>query len=98
MAENRIVTLWIGADMKKAKKIQFLQFAPRNDDNAISPKDCYELFYWNDKWISLGQKVASDFCIQFDNVPKDALLWLKDLTKGHEERPFTIKNGKQIWW
>lgn len=95
---NGGVDLWIGADMKKAKKIQFLQFAPRNDDNAISPKDCYELFYWNDKWISLGQKVASDFCIQFDNVPKDALLWLKDLTKGHEERPFTIKNGKQIWW
>ena len=84
--------------MKKAKKIQFIQFAPRNDDNAISPGDDYELFYWNDRWISLGTKVASDFSIQFDNVPKNALLWLKDLTKGHEERPFTIENGKQIWW
>ena len=27
-----------------------------------------------------------------------ALLWLRNLTKGREERPFTYENGRQIWW
>ena len=58
----------------------------------------YELFYWNNKWISLGTQKAEDFNIKFDNVPKNALLWLRNLTKGHEERPFTYENGKQVWW
>jgi hypothetical protein len=25
-------------------------------------------------------------------------IWLRDLTEGTEERIFTYKEGKQIWW
>lgn len=32
------------------------------------------------------------------NVPDHALLYLKDYTRGAEERPFTYVDGKQIWW
>ena len=60
--------------------------------------DTYELFYWQDGWISLGKKQPDGDSVVYDNVPIKALLWLRDLTKGREERPFTYENGKQIWW
>lgn len=90
--------IWVGMDLKRASDFSFIEFAPRNDDNSVYPGDMYELFYWNNKWISLGTQKAEDFNIKFDNVPKNALLWLRNLTKGHEERPFTYENGKQVWW
>ena len=90
--------LWIGADLGKQTAIPVIGFAPRNDDNSVVSTDSYELFYWNDKWISLGKKMPIRDNIVYENVPKGALLWLRDLTKGREERPFTYDNGRQIWW
>ena len=60
--------------------------------------DLYELFFWDNEWISLGEKHATGHALRYDNVPKNALLWLRNKTKGHEERPFTYENGMQIWW
>jgi hypothetical protein len=31
-------------------------------------------------------------------VPENALLVLRDLSKGKQERIFTYGNGKQKWW
>lgn len=90
--------LWVGLDFGKPTPISCIEFCPRNDDNEISPGDEYELFYWNDRWISLGKQTASDYMLEYTNVPKGALLWLRDLTRGREERPFTYENGIQIWW
>lgn len=92
------VELWIGADLGKPVKISKIGFAPRNDDNAVVSTDTYELLYWQDKWISLGKKRPDSDSVVYDNVPLKALLWLRNLTKGREERPFTYENGKQIWW
>ncbi|MEY8685753.1 transglutaminase domain-containing protein [Bacteroides sp. AN502(2024)] len=92
------IDMWIGGDLGKAVKIGLIGFAPRNDDNSIVPTDTYELFYWDGQWNSLGKKTSTENQIIFNNVPKDALLWLRDLTKGREERPFTFENGQQIWW
>jgi hypothetical protein len=58
----------------------------------------YELFFWDDEWISLGEKVAISDSICFDGIPENALLWLRNLDEGKEERPFTMQGGKQIWW
>jgi hypothetical protein len=33
----------------------------------------------------------------FDHVPKGALLWLRDYTRGVEERIFEFKD-KQVFW
>lgn len=90
--------IWLGLDLKRPTDFSFIEFAPRNDDNSVYPGDMYELFFWNNEWISLGTKKANDFSIKFDNVPKNALLWLRNLTKGREERPFTYENGQQVWW
>ena len=92
------VDMWVGADLGKPVKISKIGFAPRNDDNAVVSTDTYELFYWQDGWISLGKKQPDGDSVVYDNVPIKALLWLRELTKGREERPFTYENGKQIWW
>lgn len=89
---------WIGLDFGKPRQLSSLFFCPRTDDNEISLGDEYELFYWNQDWVSLGKQIATDYSLIYEDVPKNSLLWLRNLTKGVEERPFTYENGVQIWW
>lgn len=93
-----VLDLWVGLDLGISQKVSEVAFCPRTDDNDITPGDIYELFYWKEGWKSLGQKKATDHTIKFRKVPKGALLWLRNRTKGKEERPFTYENRKQIWW
>lgn len=90
--------LWIGLDLGQPTLISKLFYCPRTDDNDVSPGDEYELFYWNGQWTTLGKQIATENQLLYDNVPKNALLLLRNLTKGREERPFTYENGIQIWW
>lgn len=92
------INLWTGIDLGKPLKVSAIGFCPRNDDNNISPGDTYELYYWDDRWICLEEKRAESYSLRFNNVPKNSLLWLRNKTKGKEERPFTFDNGTQIWW
>lgn len=76
-----------------------VQFYPRSDTNYILIGDTYELCYWqNNRWISLGEQIATSHELVFDNVPQGELYLLHNLTRGIEERPFTYENNKQIWW
>lgn len=76
-----------------------LMYMPRNDDNFIRIGDVYELFYHGGKegWISLGKKKATDTFLIYDNMPRGALFYLHDITRGKEEQVFRIENGKQIF-
>lgn len=59
----------------------------------------YELFYWNGQgWTSLGKQEAVNIRLVFRDVPANGLYWLRDLSKGKDERIFTYENGKQVWW
>lgn len=90
---------WVGLDFNKPVSINKIIYTPRNDDNNISIGDLYELFYWdNNHWMSLGQQRAIESKLTYTNVPDNALLLLKDLTKGQEERIFTYEDDKQVWW
>ena len=71
---------------------------PEDDSNAIFPGEHYELFYWRGQWVSLGRKIAADTVLVYDRVPKGALLWLRNLDKGQQERIFSYENGKQVWY
>ena len=66
----------------------------------VEPGDTYELQYWgNGRWIGLGRKVAEGVSVSYDNIPDGALLLLRDLTKGRDERIFLLDNeGRQEWW
>jgi len=89
---------WAGLQFDRGYRIGAIEFCPRNDDNNIYPGNQYELYYWDDEWITLGRKIAEDYSLQFDDVPQGALLRLRNLTRGKEERPFTYENGTQVWW
>ena len=92
------LNLWVGLDFGRHTEVSSIGFCPRNDDNDICPGDKYELFYWDEKWNSLGEKRASSYELIYHNVPKNSLLWLRNKSKGKEERPFTYENNTQIWW
>ena len=92
-----LADVWIGLDFGRPEEIGSVEFCPRTDDNDISPGDEYELLFWNDGWESLGIRTADDYELTFENVPSGALLWLRDITRGREERPFLYKDGRQIW-
>ena len=85
-------------NFEEATTVSKIVIWPRNDENFIIKGNVYELMYWDKGWNSLGVKEAQEFSLLFDNVPANALYWLKCLTEGKEERIFTYENGKQIWW
>ena len=81
---------WIGIDFGSETAISRIEYTPRNDANGIYQGMKYELFYFDrDQWVSMGEKIATDDTITYDEVPQSALLWLRNLTEGREERIFT---------
>jgi hypothetical protein len=89
---------WLGYDLGNPAKISTISFLPRSDYNIIVKGDTYELFFWDAGWKSLGRKIAEESSLSFDSVPKEALLWLRNLSGGNEERVFTYENNEQVWW
>jgi len=91
---------WVGLAFDKPRRIGRIAYLRRDDGNCICNGEHYELFYWDNKWISLGQQTGSNetYRLTYHKVPTNALLLLRDLTKGTEERIFTYENGKQVWW
>lgn len=96
---------WIGIDrsLSKKKKITSLKIISRNTYNFIEKNCTYELFYFDFGWKSLGTKKAKDLFIDFQNVPTNSVLLLKNLSDGYQERIFTYEihnttNSKQIFW
>lgn len=91
-------TLWVGMDFGEKIQIDAIEFCPRNDKNNIIKGLEYELFYWNNRWISLGRKIATDYKIEYDNSPGNSLLLLKCTTEGVENRIFTWEENALRWW
>ena len=92
---------YVGIDLGAGKKARLtrIRFCPRSDTNFILIGDRYELLYWyHGEWLSAGTQKATADSLTFHGVPTQSLYWLRDLTKGKEERPFTYDNEKQIWW
>ncbi|WP_294619662.1 hypothetical protein [uncultured Bacteroides sp.] len=92
---GEIVTFDYGVPVE----VKSIVYIPRNDDNFIRVGDEYELFYQNGKdgWRSLGKRSATDYVLKYDNVPDNALLWLRNYSRGKEERAFYYENGRQVF-
>lgn len=98
-ASKNIKYGWVGMDFGVSKHVSKVGYMIRNDDNNIRVGDFYELLYWGKSgWISLGRKKAKELILTYDNVPTNALFWLRNLTRGNDERIFLYSNGKQIWY
>ena len=91
---------WIGMDMGKPIEVKYVSISPRSDDNDVCPGNEYELLYFdNVGWRSLGYKKAESNVLHYENIPQNSLLWLRNYTRGKDERPFIILNNEDIvWW
>lgn len=92
-------TQWVGLDLGKKLPLEKIRFIPADDDNFVEAGNTYELFYWQNKWISAGkQKAVNDF-LEYKKVPQGGVYLLRCWDCNNlEERPFTFEQGKQIWW
>ena len=97
---SEVKDAWIGIDLgeNNQKKVTKIGFCPRTDSNFIIPGLDYELFYWQNGWLSLGRKIADSYLLNYQNVPSGAVFWLHCHSGGKEERIFTYENNRQIWW
>lgn len=84
-------------EVKSDTEINYLFLLPHNDDNFVVPGEEYELEYFTrDGWKSLGRKTATGFSVEFE-APRNAVLWLRNLTKGKEEQIFICRDGRQLF-
>lgn len=86
--------------MGKPVDVPYVSVSPRSDDNDICPGNEYELFYFNGRyWLSLGARRAEGNSLHYDNIPLNTLLWMRNYTRGKNERPFIIRETGEIeWW
>ena len=89
---------WAGLDLGKSLRIGKIVYVPRNRGNFVRPNQCFELYYFGaGKWNPLGSKIAESDVLTYE-VPQNALLYLRNLTEGQDERIFEVINGKQKFW
>lgn len=86
---------WVAIDLGIPQTINRIRVAPRNANNGIDIGDKYELMYWDNGWVSIGNKIAEYNILFFENVPSNTLYWLRNLSKGREEMPFRYTNNVQ---
>ena len=86
-------------DLGRRVPLRGALLTPHNDDNFVRPGETYELFYQDgaNGWVSLGRRVAAGEVLEYDEVPDNALLWLRNLTKGREEQVFRWVDGRQVF-
>lgn len=92
---------WVGMDMGNPINVKYASVSPRSDDNDICPGNEYELFYFDgEDWNSLGYERAEGNSIHYSNIPLNTLLWMRNYTRGQNERPFIIKESDGLieWW
>lgn len=88
----------VGYYFSRPVRIHSIAFQARNDDNHIRSGDEYELQYWEGEWKSLGYQIAQDTVLYYHDVPRQALLILRNHTRGSEEIPFRIDEKKEQEW
>ncbi|MBR2456402.1 MAG: hypothetical protein IKB31_04465, partial [Bacteroidaceae bacterium] len=100
---SRFEALNVGTDfvveLERPARIDRIVYVSRNDDNYVAPGETYELFFQNGEegWKSLGMQTATDERLVYENVPRGALLWLHNHTRGVEEQVFRYMDGKQVF-
>lgn len=81
--------------LKSKQVVTGVRFAPLNADNGINSGDTYELYYWENGWKLHATVKAEYEYLKFKDVPQGRMYWLKNTTKGQEETPFVMVDGKQ---
>ena len=86
-------------DLGKQHEMSKIIYTPRNRDNFIRINDRYELFHLSSTgWNSSGLQFARSDSLIFENVPSNTLLYLKNHTRGVQERIFLYKDDIQVFF
>lgn len=89
---------WAGIDFGQPTMVHKVVYTPRNFRNFIEKGDDYELFYWHKgEWMSAGHQIAMADSLIY-TIPQNTLLYLKNHSRGKDERVFEYRNGKQKFW
>jgi hypothetical protein len=98
---NAVKGSWVAMDLRtrNKRKIQKINYVQRNNMNFVVQGNTYELLYLdnNNNWISCGKQEATSNFVYYKNIPKGALLLLKNLSTGKQERVF-ICEGNNQWF
>ena len=86
-----------GQDLGRKVRVERIVYTPRNRDNYVRPGDVYELFYCDNDWKSAGKIKATADSLVFRDIPANALLLLRNHTRGLDERIFIYENKTQLW-
>lgn len=99
LPEDTVHAHWVGLDLGGKKQVHRIRYIPPSDVNAIQEEKTYELFYWDNRWISAGIQKCDGRPLEFHQVPSGGVYWLncKDCDN-KDERIFTYENGKQMFW
>ena len=90
---------WVGFDFGRPVSMGEVAYIRRGDGNDICPDQVYELYYWDDgRWVLHDRKTADRVYLDFEDVPSDALYYIKCITTGEQNRIFFYENGEQIWY
>ena len=73
------------------------QPGPNKAPVPLKPGHEYELFYWQNGWVSAGKQKAGSPPLTFE-VPRAGLYWLVDTDGFKEERVFEYRGGECRWW
>ena len=87
----------IGMEFQVPVQIDRIRLVPRTANNIIVPGNSYLLMYYNKGWKEFKILYAEHNFLDFEDVPKATLYWLRNLTEGKEELPFFYINGKQYF-
>ncbi|MFD0989793.1 hypothetical protein ACFQ1R_06780 [Mariniflexile jejuense] len=89
----------IAFEISKNQFVSGFQIQARNDDNHINIGEEYEFMQYDKGWKSIRKEIANDTVLKYDNLPKNGLYILKNLTKGKEENVFSFDSaGNQFWF
>ena len=87
----------VGMEYAVPVQIDRIRLVPRTANNIIVPGNSYLLMYYDKGWKEFKILYAEHNFLDFENVPKATLYWLRNLTEGKEELPFFYINGKQYF-
>lgn len=95
--DTYVTTSSVGMDFGIPVKIDRVRFVPRTANNGIVPGDSYALLYYDNGWKEAKILYAENSYLDFEDVPRATLYWLRNLTTGKEELPFFYSDGKQYF-
>jgi hypothetical protein len=85
-------------DMGEPAVVTSVMVMPRSYDNDVYPRNEYELLYWNgNRWKSACYQKATENVLKYD-IPINCPLWLRNYTRGRDERPFIIEDSGEFDW